>query len=61
MSNTKTVVKNEASFSKDAFLSSKSFEQKRDLLSVILEDDKKYTTKEVEELLKKEMNRKVEY
>ncbi len=62
MANTKNIIKNgEAVFEKAAFLSSKSFEKQRDLLNVILEDGKKYTTKEVGELLKKEKNRKVEY
>lgn len=52
--------KQEASFEKDAFLNSKSFRCQRDLLDAILEDGKRYTTKEVVELLNKEMKRKVE-
>ena len=45
MANTKNIIKNdEAVFEKAAFLSSKSFEKQRDLLNVILEDGKKYTS-----------------
>lgn len=62
MANTKTKTipkKQEASFEKGAFLNSKSFRSQRDLLNAILEDGKRYTTKEVVELLNKEMKRKV--
>ena len=62
MANTKTKTiqkKQDASFYKDAFLNSK-FRNKKDLLNAILEDGKKYTTKEVNDLLKKELERKVE-
>lgn len=63
MANTKTKTipkKQDASFYKGAFLNSKAFRNKRDLLNAILEDGKKYTTNEVNDLLKKELNRKVE-
>ena len=53
--------KQDASFEKGAFLNSKVFINQRDLLNAILEDGKKYTTKEGNDLLKKELNRKVEY
>lgn len=56
---TNTVPRQEASFEKGAFLNSKSFRGQRDLLDAILEDGKRYTTKEVVELLNKEMKRKV--
>lgn len=52
---TKTIQKKQ-----DAFLNSKVFRNKKDLLNAILEDGKKYTTKEVNDLLKKELERKVE-
>lgn len=63
MANTKTKTiqkKQDASFYNDAFLNSKVFRNKKDLLNAILEDGKKYTTKEVNDLLKKELERKVE-
>lgn len=63
MANTKKTKQNpkkEATFEKVAFLNSKIYGMNRDLLDAILEDGKKYTTKEVNELLKKELNRKVE-
>ena len=63
MANTKTKTiqkKQDASFCKNAFLNSKVFRNKKDLLNAILEDGKKYTTKEVNDLLKKELERKVE-
>ena len=64
MANTKTKTiqkKQDVSFYKDAFLNSKVFRNKKDLLNAILEDGKKYTTKEVNDLLKKELERKVEF
>lgn len=63
MANTKKEIiskKEEALFDKSAFLNSKAFRMQRDLLNAILVDGKKYTAKEVNELLKKELNRKVE-
>ena len=63
MANTKKTKQNpkkEATFEMVAFLNSKIYGMNRDLLDAILEDGKKYTTKEVNELLKKELNRKVE-
>ena len=55
----KTKEKREASFSKGAFLRSMIFKYQRDLIDAILEDDKTYTVKEVEDLLQKELKRKV--
>lgn len=56
----KTNTKQEASFSKGAFLNSKTYKNQRDLIDAILDDGKTYTTKEVNELLQKELKRKVE-
>lgn len=56
----KTNTKQEASFSKGAFLNSKTYRNQRDLLDAILDYDKTYTIKEVNDLLQKELNRKVE-
>lgn len=55
----KTKEKREASFSKGAFLRSKIYKHQRDLLDAILEDGREYTTKEVNEMLQKELKRKV--
>lgn len=55
----KTEKKREASYSKGAFLRSKVFRYQMDLIDAILEDDKTYTVKEVEDLLQKELKRKV--
>ncbi len=52
--------KHEASYLKGAFLRSRIFKYQRDLIDAILEDDKTYTVKEVEDLLQKELKRKVE-
>lgn len=52
--------KTEASYEKGAFLNSKTYRSQRDLLDAILEDGARYTVKEVNELLQKEMKRKVE-
>lgn len=57
----KTNTKQEASFLKGAFLNSKTYKNQRDLIDAILEDGKTYTTKEVNELLQKELKRKVEF
>lgn len=62
MANTKTKTipkKQDASFDKGAFLNSKTYGMHRDLLDAILEDGKRYTNKEVKELLNKELIRKV--
>lgn len=56
----KTNTKQEASFSKGAFLNSKTYRNQRDLLDAILDYDKTYTIKEVNDLLQKELKRKVE-
>ena len=39
-------------FSKEQFLQSKRFYENRDILNVILDDDKNYSFDEVEEILK---------
>ena len=47
-------------FTKEQFLNSKQFEQEEHyLLTVLLEDERTYSVKEVKELLKKEKRRKV--
>jgi hypothetical protein len=51
--------KDEAQFTKEALLKSKSFEKYKDLLNVILEDDKYYTNAQVQKMIEKEMKRKV--
>lgn len=56
----KTEKRQEASFSKGAFLHSRTYKHQRDLIDAVLEDGKTYTTKEVNELLQKELKRKVE-
>lgn len=56
----KTNTKQEASFEKDAFLNSKTYKNQRDLIDAILEDGKTYTAKQVNDLLQKELKRKVE-
>jgi hypothetical protein len=49
----------EAKFSKTQILSSANFRERRDLLSVLLEDDQKYSIKEVEQEIDKFMKKKV--
>ncbi len=51
--------KDEAQFTKEALLKSKSFEKYKDLLNVILENDKCYTNAQVQKMIEKEMKRKV--
>lgn len=41
-----------AKFTKEQFLQSKRFYENRDILDVILDDDKNYSFDEVEEILK---------
>lgn len=60
MSAEKTVeAKKEMTFTKDAILSSKIYANRRDVLGAILEDDKSYTTEQIEALLTKFMRGKV--
>jgi hypothetical protein len=60
MSTEKTVEsKKEISFTKDAILSSTKYANRRDVLGVILEDDKSYTAEQIETLLAKFMKGKV--
>ena len=47
------------SFTKEQLLSSKKYHNRVDLLNVLLEDDVKYTHKEVEQLIDKFMKGKV--
>ena len=49
----------DAIFSKKQILSSTNYRDKRDLLSVLLQDDKKYSLKKVDELVESFMKRKV--
>ena len=46
-------------FTKEQLLSSKKYHNRVDLLNVLLEDDVKYTHKEVEQLIDKFMKGKV--
>lgn len=56
----KEVVKNEISkFTKEQLVSSSKYKHNRDLVFVILEDSKKYSTDEVDGLIKKYMKGKV--
>lgn len=48
-----------AVFSKERILGSKKYEYRRDVLGVLLDDDKEYTFDEVDSLLKKFMKGKV--
>lgn len=49
----------DAIFSKKQILSSANYRDRRDLLSVLLNDDKKYSLKEVDKLIEGFMKRKV--
>lgn len=56
----KEVVKNEISkFTKEQLVSSSKYKHNRDLVFVILEDSKKYSTDEVDVLIQKYMKGKV--
>lgn len=55
----KAILKKEAAYEKESFLKSKIYRTHHDLLDAVLEDSRKYTVKEVNEILKKELNRKV--
>ncbi len=50
--NEAAVQENEKSYLKDSVLRFKRFERYRDLLAAVLEEDKRYTVSEVEEVLK---------
>lgn len=57
---TKTIYgdgKQEYAYDKYAFFRSRRFKAHRDLLDVVLEDGKKYTIAEVDEILEKELRR----
>lgn len=45
------IKKNEIKYTKDSILRSIKFSERRDILDVILENDKEYTLKEVEDKL----------
>jgi len=49
----------DATFSKEQILSSKNFRDRKDLLNVLLKDDKEYSIKEVEQQIDGFMKRKV--
>ena len=51
--------KEEAKFTKAQLLKSKKYSERVDLLNVLLEDSKTYTSKEVDELVKDFMNKEV--
>lgn len=48
-----------ATFSKTQILSSVRFKKRRDLLTVLLKDERKYSLKEVQEEVEKFMNKRV--
>ncbi len=52
--------KGPVSFTKDQILASEKYSNRRDILNVLLEDSKDYTTKQVEDYLNQFMKRKVE-
>lgn len=49
----------ESSFSKEQLLASKHFQDRKDIVDAILSPDKKYTIKEVNELIENYMKGKV--
>lgn len=53
------VVKEETRYSKKQLVSSKKYASNRDLLQVLLEDNKSYTLKEVENKIKEFKKRRV--
>ncbi len=55
----KTIQRYELSFSKQAFISSKTYKSYRDLLETILENGKSYTKSEVNELIDNYLKGKV--
>lgn len=59
MASSKENKTDEALFTKEALLKSKLFEKYKDLLNVILEEDKCYTNAQVHKMIEKEMKRKV--
>lgn len=50
----------DTTFSKSQFIESKKYGHRKDILQTLLEEDKQYTSKEVDELVEKYLNRKVE-
>lgn len=57
--NKKEEKKEEATFTKAQLLKSKKYSERVDLLNVLLEDGKAYTSKEVDVLVKDFMNKEV--
>lgn len=55
----KVIPKKEAIYEKESILKSKTYRPHHDLLNAVLEDSRKYTVKEVNEILEKELYRKV--
>lgn len=51
--------KEDTTFTKAQLLKSKKYSERVDLLNVLLEDSKTYTSKEVDELVKDFMNKEV--
>lgn len=49
----KEIVTGEKKFTKNSILNSKKFISRKVLLSILLDEEKKYTIKEVEEILEK--------
>lgn len=50
---------NDPVFSKESLLNSKHFMKRRDLISALLDDDKQYTIKQVDEIMSKYLKGKV--
>ena len=59
MTNKKVETKQEVLFTKEQILASKKYSNRRDVLGVILLDDKTYTSEQVDSLLEKFMKGKV--
>lgn len=58
MTKTKTV--EQSKFTKLQVYKSEKYKNRKDLINVLLEDDKTYTVKEIDELIKKFLERKID-
>lgn len=54
-----TEKKEEAAYSKEQLLSSKKYKDRKDILSALLEEEKPYTIKQVEEVIESYQKRSV--
>ncbi len=59
MATKKTEIKQETLFTKEQILASKKYKNRRDILGVLLSDEKQYTLEQVDSLLEKFMKGKV--